>query len=212
MISRKDSNVTHVWSAYWRQYSGVTRIGGWSQQQAIKSTASVIRQEKISHRSTIVDIGCGEGRTLVTLRKWGFKNSIGIDSTRESLAICRKKGLRINRDVFLMNALKTPYTRAAYDVVFSEGLIEHFENPMPLIREMCRISRKYILLIQPNHYSVYGRLLAVVGHAVRNNVTEYSYPTGFFRKRFGMYGFKLKRMAYTRFREFFILLFERDGH
>lgn len=210
IINPTDHQVSSTWAKYWKQYHGVTAIGAWSQRLSLAGALTLLTREHIPKTSTVIDIGCGEGRTLLALRLLGYKKSIGIDNSKEALRICRKNGLRINTDIFLANALHTNYKTKSFDVVFSEGLIEHFTDPAPIIREMARVARRYILFIQPNHYSLYGKFIAVVGNKIRNNVREYPYPLSFFESAFKQMNFRLKAKAYTPLREFFILLFERE--
>lgn len=207
---RSDVEVRKDWADYWQRYRGVTRVGAWSQKQALKEALLVIENNKVSKHAKVIDMGCGEGRTLNTLRDRGFKNSIGIDNTEESLRLCRKSGLKVGRDVFMRDAIKTGYRKGEFDVLFSEGLLEHFEDPTRIIAEMARSSRKFILLIQPNHYSVYGWAISVLGRAIRNNMKEYPFEKEYFVNKFNSFGFSLKSEGHTLLNEFYILLFKKD--
>lgn len=207
----KDGKLKNIWADYWKNYRGVTRIGAWIQRQSLKKAILLLNQEGIRKENRIIDVGCGEGRTLLVFRKEGFKNSIGIDNTQESLNICRKKGLKIGTDIFLCDAKKTKFKNNEFGLVFSEGLLEHFKNPLPIIKEMARISKKYVILIQPNHYSIFGLAIAVLGHLIRNNVREYSFSKKYFVKQFANFGFYLKAEKQTPLNEFFVLLFEAES-
>lgn len=202
----QDNQVKDTWANYWKNYHGVTKIGAWSQEQALKKVFSLIEDQGIDKNIKIIDVGCGEGRTLKTFREKGFKNSIGIDNTWESLAICQRNGLKLKKDVFFADACRTKFKDREFEMVFSEGLLEHFKNPIPIIEEMARISRRYILLIQPNHYSIAGRLVAILGLWLRGNVREHSFSKRYFVKQFGEFGFFLKAEKSTPLGEFFILL------
>jgi SAM-dependent methyltransferase len=202
--------ISSTWAQYWKHYHGVTAIGAWSQRLSLAEALQLLSREHIPKTSMVIDIGCGEGRTLLAFQALGYKKSVGIDNSKEALRICQKNGLRMNTDIFLADAEHIKYKDKLFDVVFSEGLVEHFTDPMPVIHEIARLSRRYILLIQPNHYSLYGRFIAVVGHMLRNNVREYPYPLSFFKSTFRQLNFRLKAKSYTPLREFFILLFERE--
>lgn len=204
-----DRKVKDAWAHYWKNYHGVTKIGAWSQKKSLEKAFSIILEEGIKHGVRVIDVGCGEGRTLRAFREKGFKNSIGIDNVKESLKICQQNGLKVGKDVFLDEATRTKFKDGQFDLVFSEGLLEHFIDPTLLIAEMARISKRYILLIQPNHQSLYGKLIAIVGNKLRNNVKEYSFSKDYFRKKFEGLGSLLKVQKYTLFGEFFILLFEK---
>lgn len=205
-----NEKVEKSWQIYWQKYQGVTKMGAWSQKQSLKIALDLLKQENVKKDSTVIDVGAGEGRTLLALRKMGFKNNVGIDFSQKSLEICQKNGLIINQDVFLQNAFKTKYKNKEFDLIFSEGLLEHFQDPIPLIKEMARISDKYILLIQPNHFSLYGLAIALLGNIIRGNIKEYSFSKTFFTNSFQNNGFNLKSQKYTVLGEFFVLLFKRQ--
>ena len=204
-----EKKLKKTWANYWQNYQGVTKTGAWSQRQALKKAFSVITKANVESDIRIIDVGSGEGRTLQAFREKGFNKSIGIDNVQESLEICQSNGLKIKKDVFLADAKKTGFKNKEFDLVFSEGLLEHFLNPEPLIKEMVRISKRYILLIQPNYDSLFGLVIAFWGYLLRNNVKEYSYPKKYFVKRFNNHNFLLRAEKYTPLREFFILLFEK---
>jgi hypothetical protein len=92
-------------------------------------------------------------------------------------------------------------------MVFAEGVLEHFLDFSPFVREMCRISSKYVLLIQPNHYSLLGGLSHFLQERVRDNVKEYSYGWEAFRDAFAEQGFDLQLKNNTLLRDFWVLLF-----
>lgn len=208
----RSETVKNNWKAYWKNYKGVTAIGAWSQKKSLEEAFYLIGKERIKRKAAVIDVGCGEGRTLLTFREKGFINSIGLDFAEESLMICRGKGLRLGKDIFKREAAKTGFREKEFSLVFSEGLLEHFKKPEEIIWEMARISNRYILIIQPNHYSLYGLAIAVLGNLLRNNMREYSFPKKYFIREFEKTGFILKRQRYTPLREFFILLFERKDN
>lgn len=198
-----------IWTIYWQKHSQVTRYGGWAQKRAMHEAFEIIKEEKIDKGTKVIDIGCGEGRTLLAFRKNDFKKSLGLDNTQESLILCQKKGFIINQDVFLGEAEKTGFKSQAFALVFSEGLLEHYRQPRPIIKEMARISSKYILLIQPNHNSLVGKVIAFLGPLLRGKVREYPFSENYFVSQFKSNGLILKVKKYTPLKEFFILLFEK---
>lgn len=204
------NEVKNVWENYWKNYKGVTKIGAWSQKQSINKALQILDEKKIKKSTRIIDMGCGEGKTLIAFREKGYRNIIGIDNTLESIKICEKKGLKEGRDVFLDEASGTKFKNNSLEIVFSEGILEHFKDPIPLISEMSRISKKYVLIIQPNHLNIYGLMIKILGHFLRGGVWEYTFTKKYFKKEFEKFGFFLKTEKYTPLGEFFILLFEKS--
>jgi SAM-dependent methyltransferase len=66
-----------------------------------------------------------------------------LDYSPASLDIVRRRSERIGVPVLLVraDALRMPFRDGAFDVVFHQGLLEHFRDPMPLLRENARVTR-----------------------------------------------------------------------
>lgn len=154
---------------------------------------------------TILDVGCGIGRTMSKFKKFGFK-AIGIDNSEASIDFCQKKGL----DVILMDASKMNFPNNSFDVVFAEGLLEHFENYEPFAKEMIRVSKKHILLMQPNCHSLCGKILNIaIETLTKGNIKEIPYRMEEYIESFEKYGCKLILRRPALFNAFAMLLFQK---
>ena len=103
----------------------------------------------------------------------------------------RRNGLLPGTDVFPDDAYGTKFKSGSFDLLFSEGILEHFRDPQPLITD--------------------GKLIAVAGNLLRNNVREYAYPLHFFESSFASRGFVQRAVRQTPLHEFWILLYERQS-
>jgi hypothetical protein len=115
-------------------------------------------------------------------------------------------------DVFQMDAKETVFPDRHFGLVYSEGLWEHFEDPKPYMDEFMRISGRYIMVIQPNHYSPAGWLLKKLWDMLasdKGGVVEYSFRISYFVDYLKERGFKLIQYRSTIFNEMPVLLFER---
>jgi hypothetical protein len=143
------------------------------------------------------------GHTGLVFRNAGLEY-FGIDISPTAVRVSRSRGLRAEqmdlRDV-----------RGMFDLVASDGLLEHALDFEPLARDMMRISRRHILLIQPNHGSAPGKLLARLSEIFRGrtNVREYDHPLEDFIRVFAAGGFALVRDVPVFADVFRLLLFER---
>ena len=111
----------------------------------------------------VLEAGCGTGRFCCLLAK-DYPNSevVGIDISPNSLKIANflKKFLQISNVIFEMgNLFHIPYPDNYFDVVFNEGVIEHFsleENPnyKDALKEMIRVAKPKgkIVVGVPNWY------------------------------------------------------------
>ena len=152
---------------------------------------------------TVLEAGCGLGHTLLVYSNLGY-DCCGIDVSEESVRTCLKKGLDARVE-------KLEEVDENFDLVSSDGMLEHFLNFEPYARHMMRISRRYVLLIQPNHGSFTGKTLVYFAELLRGkqNVFEYNYRIDDFVIVFENNGFKNIANLPLFFDVFRLLLFEK---
>jgi SAM-dependent methyltransferase len=97
----------------------------------------------------IVDVGCGPGRVLSFLAQRGFR-CIGVDRSRVSVGLAIE---RYARPGVVADNLRLPFADGAADVVISDGVIHHTDDPFASFSENCRIlkpgGRMYLAVYKP---------------------------------------------------------------
>ena len=103
---------------------------------------------------SVLDVGCATGIDYPRLKRLGLKYT-GVDVTNKF--ILRAKELYPEIDVRVANALDLPFSDGSFDVVFSNGMIQHLApNEYPkALREMWRVARK-LLLVSTNRQFIYS--------------------------------------------------------
>lgn len=205
------NNLEERWNHYWLTYSSPTTIGRLSMDLTTRLVLRVLRKIKFSPDDSLLEIGCGSGRTLGLIKSWGYQRAVGIDYAPDSIKLCAKNNLKPGVDVLLMDAEQTGFSSGSFSLIFAEGVLEHFTDFAPIVREMCRVSSRYVLITQPNHYSPLGRLSHLLQEKLRDNVKEYSYHWQEFRDSFALQGFQLILKKNTLLGDVWILLFRRDN-
>ena len=191
------------WRRRWRgaeRDEGLTLLGKKIFVHKRRAVLSCIRALEIR---TVIEVGCGTGHILEIYAGEGL-GCLGIDISREAVAACRKKGLpALLQDVADVTTM--------YDLVSSDGMLEHFINFIPYARHMMRISRRYVLLLQPNRESFTGKTLAYLAELVRGdvNVFEYNYRIDDFISVFSDNGFAVVYNTPVFHDMFRLLLFEK---
>jgi ubiquinone/menaquinone biosynthesis C-methylase UbiE len=108
----------------------------------------------ITGHETVLEAGCGSGRWMFYVHnKHGKRRIYGIDFSRNSLIMInslKKKGYPfelIRGDLF-----KIPLKDDSVSFIISSGVVEHFEDPTPLIKEMYRVLEPEgtMLIMVPN--------------------------------------------------------------
>jgi len=196
----------NTWNYEWEHFAGLNFFGKHFAEGQKKAVKEFLEKEKCSKNARILDFGCGSGRTLKMFRNLGYENSVGVDVSPNSMKLCEKNGFKIGKDVFLVKEKGTEFKDKEFDLVFADGVLEHFEDFTPIAKEMCRLSKNYILITQPNHFSFYGRILRKTEH---KPVFEYTYRIADFEKAFAKNEFKLASISHFNFREHWALLFRR---
>ena len=106
----------------------------------------------------IVEVGAGSGRDAIALARMGGR-VIVLDYSRPSLTTARGVATRAGADVLYVcgDALQLPFRDGSIDIVFHQGLLEHFRDPMPLLRENARVLRLggHVLVDVPQTFHVY---------------------------------------------------------
>jgi ubiquinone/menaquinone biosynthesis C-methylase UbiE len=94
-----------------------------------------------------IDLGCGTGSTTFLISGMVGRRSeaIGLDSSPERIAICRKRmaSENIGNVSFIVNDVyDAEFGDGLFDFVFSRFLFQHLKYPKRAINEMLRLSRK----------------------------------------------------------------------
>ncbi len=104
----------------------------------------------LSANTSLLDIGCGKGYFLKYLSERGLKNIRGL----EPYDVLRDDNLfdNIIRGSYEENVIDDN----SYDIVFTCHTLHHLPDSRPLfaIREMLRIARKYIVIVEINNTNI----------------------------------------------------------
>lgn len=203
MIEKQDVQLYGVWDKRWEgseTKDALTFLGRQVFKAKRKILAEVIKGIKVD---TVIEVGCGLGFTMQVFQALSL-NCTGIDVSPRAVNACQKKGLRV--------ALKKlEDVDEQYDLVSSDGMLEHFLNFQPYAKHLMRISRSYVLLIQPNHSSFWGKTLVYLAELLRGNenVFEYNYRINDFIDFFKNNDFVIEKNLPIFFDVFRLLLFKK---
>lgn len=101
----------------------------------------------------LLDAGCGSGRTLDDLARYG--SAYGIDSSAWGVAATRGRGHRHAR---LGSLERLPYPDATFDVVTCLDVLEHLPNDVRALAELRRVTTPggHLLLTVPAYQALWS--------------------------------------------------------
>ncbi len=134
---RRASTLEH-WESYWKGHADLDRTYSTGERLARE-----VRAEGPVAGRRVMEVGAGSGRDLLALARDG---AIGVvlDYSPASLELVRRQARAQGLPVLLVqaDALRMPFRDGTFDVVFHQGLLEHFRDPMPLLRENARVTAR----------------------------------------------------------------------
>lgn len=129
--------------SYWEQIK-TRRLPG---HPVVKAFAEPIVNYMLSFMdlnedSKILDVGCGNG--FFTYYFSRIAKTVGVDSSKNMLSMNPCENL------ICADASCLPFPNDEYDLVFCASLLHHVDNPLNVIKEMKRTSKKYVIFLEPN--------------------------------------------------------------
>lgn len=82
-----------------------------------------------------IDIGCGNGDFLISLKSLGVKNLEGVDFSDRSIALASSKGIKMTKGIFL----DVPLPKETYDIAVMNYYLEHVVDPLAELKKVCLI-------------------------------------------------------------------------
>lgn len=136
-MTHRASTLDH-WESYWKGHQDLDRTystGG--------RLAREIRRDGPIAGRRVLEVGAGSGRDSLALARDGAI-AIVVDYSPAALELVRQQARAQGQPVHLVraDALAMPFRDGSIDVVFHQGLLEHFRDPQPLLRENARITRR----------------------------------------------------------------------
>jgi ubiquinone/menaquinone biosynthesis C-methylase UbiE len=155
----KQSNKKH-WESFWAAREKAEEI--YSNADRISAQIEKITQVE---GTRVLEVGAGTGRDGITLAEAGAKVVL-LDYADQSLRMMKAHANREGIQVLLVkgDALALPFKQNSFDVVFHQGLLEHFRDPVPLLAENFRVARRggYAVVDVPQKYHIYTLLKHVL--------------------------------------------------
>jgi ubiquinone/menaquinone biosynthesis C-methylase UbiE len=144
------------WTRFWRERAAIDEV----YPTEGRVVEHILAETDVAGKR-VLEVGAGSGRDSVALARLGA-TAILLDYSMASLEVARGVAEREKQRVHRVraDALRMPFRDAAIDVVFHQGLLEHFRDPRPLLRENVRVlaPRGVLLVDVPQRFHLYTLL------------------------------------------------------
>lgn len=150
-------NSTEMWDRYYASEDSSAALGTGSFARLVHWAREVYFGGLFARRvvrlggpaSSYLEIGVGTAQTLVRLERMTRVRSVGIEKTPRAYEI--GKAYARDCEIVLGDGLALPFADTSFDVVYSLGLLEHFEpaEQARLLREQARVAAKKVLVEVP---------------------------------------------------------------
>lgn len=151
-MAEKKSTRAH-WEKFWKDKEEIQDV--YSNDNRIYLNLNKVTELK---DKKILEVGAGTGRDSFQLAHEQASVYV-LDYSPQALNILKKLNDQTEERVYLIqgDALKIPVPDDTFDIIFHQGLMEHFKDPMPLMQEHFRILKKDGLLLVdvPQRYHIY---------------------------------------------------------
>ena len=162
------------WSDFWDESGDVSEVydneGRVSRHYSSVRDLSGIR---------VLEVGAGTGRDGIFMSRQGAA-VVSLDYSLSSLRMIEGQlGGDDAVGLCCADAFKLPFSEGTFDLVFHQGLLEHFRNPEDMLREHHRVLKKggHILVDVPqrwHYYTLIKHLFIMIGKWFAGWETEYS--------------------------------------
>ncbi|HCA78936.1 MAG TPA: class I SAM-dependent methyltransferase [Bacteroidetes bacterium] len=148
--SRKEN-----WETFWREKEDVAQV----YSNADRIARNLIRLGDLRDLK-VLEIGAGTGRDSIPLLAHGAR-VFQLDYAVNALRILKRLADDNHLPVTIIggDTFRLPFHDESFDVVFHQGLLEHFRHPQAeaLLRENIRVLKRggYLLVDVPQRYHVY---------------------------------------------------------
>lgn len=110
----------------------------------------------------VLEIGFAPGKQLAFVAKILGASVSGLDYAPQGIATANRlfKALKLEGEFRCEDVFSTTFPKSSFDVTYSVGVVEHFDDPREIIRKHVELLKPggTALIIIPNYSGIYGRM------------------------------------------------------
>jgi SAM-dependent methyltransferase len=175
--NNKERSTVEHWDAVYRNARSVQHLYLYN-QQLLDAIVRTLGDDL--HQKQILEVGCGKAKESLELSKRGASVT-GVDTSPNAIGLLQEHIVQSSSSMvaILCDGRSLPFPEGQFDLVFSQGVIEHFDDPLPLLLEQFRVLKPggSVIVEVPNRYNVYTlykQVLMAIGRWPPGWETQYS--------------------------------------
>ncbi|MBE7157011.1 MAG: class I SAM-dependent methyltransferase [Rhodospirillales bacterium] len=101
-------------------------------------------RRSLPQAGTVAEVGCGSARFLARIGRTSPKlHLVAIDESPNALKLAQRtaEAFDVTIEARESKVEHLPFETASVDLILSGGLMEHFQDPVPILKEMLRVLR-----------------------------------------------------------------------
>ncbi len=134
-IALHSKSIAEYYDQFSNDYNTIT--SQW-QYDAPEKVASMLAKN-LPLEASVLDAGCGTGKTGIALRAVGFNTIDGIDISEESLKLAKDVKVYNNIKCVDLQSFPFPLKNDQYDALISVGVSTYLPDTANTLQEFCRI-------------------------------------------------------------------------
>lgn len=145
-----------VWTGFWRRRAGLIERVSFIQRVVKRIERSILRRYTIvagcyvPSGGTVLDAGSGPATASIFMGSERGVTIIALDYCRPALDVAVRRAsvagvrfLAIEHDI----TRRFPLADKSVDLAWNQGTLEHFHDPLPIVREMRRVGRVTVCIV-----------------------------------------------------------------
>jgi SAM-dependent methyltransferase len=130
------------WDQFWAQKNDLERV-----YRSSPRVLETVMRALPPKAERVLEVGAGTGRDTAWLSERGL-SAIALDSSPSAWSLMAQSAPSlVGRGIVGGDALHLPFADATFDLVFHQGVLEHFGNPTAFLAENRRVIRSGGLLV-----------------------------------------------------------------
>jgi SAM-dependent methyltransferase len=152
--SKKESTKGH-WNRYWEEdYRRVALRLPTYEKNLVESAAKLLPLQG----KKLLEVGCGSGRNSLEFIRRGAKVFVA-DYSRPALKLVQEDAAAQSLPLHVLEAEASslPFPENTFDLIYHSGFLEHFKNPVQVLKEQVRLLKSggHLLVDVPQKFTIY---------------------------------------------------------